>query len=109
MKTLTIFTPAYNRAHTLSRTYESLLRQTCDDFEWLIVDDGSGDDCRQVLDQLALSDGIEVRYRSENGGKGAAGRFGAGELPDQASECVGGRQFGALRHGMVAQVRESVT
>ena len=43
MKTLTIFTPAYNRAHTLGRTYESLLRQTCDDFEWLIVDDGSKD------------------------------------------------------------------
>ena len=42
----------------------------------LIVDDGSGDDCRQVLDQLALSDGIEVRYRSENGGKGAAVKSG---------------------------------
>lgn len=42
----------------------------------LIVDDGSGDDCRQVLDKLALSDGIEVLYRSENGGKGAAVKSG---------------------------------
>ena len=41
MKTLAIFTPAYNRAHTLPRTYASLLRQTCKDFLWLIVDDGS--------------------------------------------------------------------
>ena len=42
----------------------------------LIVDDGSGDDCRQILDKLALSDGIEVRYRPENGGKGAAVKSG---------------------------------
>ena len=35
---LTIFTPAYNRAHTLPRTYESLCRQSCKDFIWLIVD-----------------------------------------------------------------------
>ena len=41
MRLLTIFTPAYNRAHTIGRTYESLCRQTCQDFEWLIVDDGS--------------------------------------------------------------------
>ena len=40
---LTVFTPAYNRAHTLPRTYESLCRQSCKDFVWLIVDDGSSD------------------------------------------------------------------
>ncbi len=39
----TVFTPTYNRAHTLHRVYESLLWQTCNDFEWLIVDDGSTD------------------------------------------------------------------
>lgn len=43
MNTLTIFTPTYNRKHTISRTYESLCRQTCDDFNWLIIDDGSTD------------------------------------------------------------------
>ncbi|MDC5446286.1 glycosyltransferase family 2 protein, partial [Acinetobacter baumannii] len=40
---LTIFTPAYNRAHTLGRLYESLKKQTLKNFEWLIVDDGSTD------------------------------------------------------------------
>ena len=40
MKTLTVFTPSYNRAHTLVRTYESLCRQTSDDFEWMVIDDG---------------------------------------------------------------------
>lgn len=52
MKTLTIFTPAYNRAHTIGRTYESLCRQTCKDFEWLIIDDGSTDGTRQWVESL---------------------------------------------------------
>lgn len=52
MKTLTIFTPAYNRKHTMGRTYESLCRQTCDDFEWLIIDDGSSDGTREWVESL---------------------------------------------------------
>ena len=46
---LTIFTPTYNRAHTLARTYESLLRQDCKDFIWLIIDDGSVDQTAQMV------------------------------------------------------------
>ncbi len=46
---LTVFTPAYNRAHTIERTYESLCRQTCKDFEWLIIDDGSLDNTSQLI------------------------------------------------------------
>lgn len=49
MALLTIFTPAYNRAHTIGRTYESLCQQTCHDFEWLIVDDGSSDNTRKLV------------------------------------------------------------
>ena len=39
----TVFTATYNRAHTLHRVYESLSAQTFQDFEWLIIDDGSTD------------------------------------------------------------------
>ena len=46
---LTVFTPAYNRAHTLPRTYESLCNQKCKDFCWLIIDDGSTDDTEQLV------------------------------------------------------------
>ena len=49
MKTLTVFTPAYNRAHTIKRTYRSLCVQTCHDFEWLVVDDGSSDNTRELI------------------------------------------------------------
>lgn len=52
MKTLTIFTPTYNRKHTLPRTYESLCRQTSSDFEWLVIDDGSSDGTREWVESL---------------------------------------------------------
>lgn len=52
MKTLTVFTPTYNRKHTLPRTFASLCRQTSDDFEWLIVDDGSIDGTREWVESL---------------------------------------------------------
>ncbi|MCR5043463.1 MAG: glycosyltransferase family 2 protein [Bacteroidaceae bacterium] len=52
MKTLTVFTPTYNRIHTLPRTYESLCRQTSSDFDWLIIDDGSSDGTRAWVESL---------------------------------------------------------
>ena len=62
MVTLTVFTPAYNRAHTLGRTYESLCRQTCKDFCWLVVDDGSSDNTRQLVEDWIAEDRIPIRY-----------------------------------------------
>lgn len=46
---LTVFTPTYNRAHTLGRTYESLCKQKCKEFIWLIVDDGSTDQTKELV------------------------------------------------------------
>ena len=46
---LTIFTPTYNRAHTLERLYQSLCAQSVKDFEWLLVDDGSTDSTRDLV------------------------------------------------------------
>ncbi len=67
--TITIFTPTYNRAHTLGRTYQSLCNQTCKDFEWLIIDDGSTDDTAQLAKSWAKGQKISIRYiYKENGG-----------------------------------------
>jgi len=46
----TVFTPTYNRARTLPGVYESLMSQTRREFEWLIVDDGSTDDTRALVE-----------------------------------------------------------
>ena len=67
---ITILTPTYNRAHTLSRLAASLEAQTFRDFEWLIVDDGSTDDTQGVLASLTESATFPLRVtRTPNGGK----------------------------------------
>lgn len=71
MKTLTFFTPTYNRAHTIGRVYESLKAQTCDDFEWLVIDDGSTDNTKTLVESFieASGSGMKIHYvYKENGG-----------------------------------------
>lgn len=69
MRTLTIFTPTYNRAHLLRRVYESLVTQTCQDFEWLVIDDGSTDFTRSLVEGFIREGRIAVSYvNKENGG-----------------------------------------
>ena len=62
MPTLTIFTPTYNRAHTLPRTYASLIAQTCKDFEWLVIDDGSSDNTCELVRGWIDERKISIRY-----------------------------------------------
>lgn len=68
---ITVFTPTYNRAYILENLYRSLQRQSFRDFEWLVVDDGSGDDTdRLVAGWMAEENPFPIRYvRKENGGK----------------------------------------
>jgi len=69
MATLTVFTLTYNRAYCLHKCYESLKRQTSDDFEWLIVDDGSTDNTKELVDSWIAKENFTIRYiYKENGG-----------------------------------------
>jgi glycosyltransferase involved in cell wall biosynthesis len=74
----TVFTPSYNRAHTLHRVYESLLAQTFTDFEWLIVDDGSTDNTKELVASWQAPFPIRYIYK-ENGGKHTAFNLGVQE------------------------------
>ncbi len=71
---LTIFTPTYNRAYILPELYNSLRKQTCKMFEWLIVDDGSSDNTEAIVSQWQKENNdFPVRYyKKENGGKCSA-------------------------------------
>lgn len=68
---ITVFTPAYNRASTLERLYKSLQAQTCMDFEWLIVDDGSTDGTDVLVQKWQAEEkNFPLRYvKTDNGGK----------------------------------------
>lgn len=68
-KSLTIFTPSFNRAYTLGKCYDSLVRQSCKDFIWLIIDDGSSDNTRELVNQWIEENKIEIEYKyQENQG-----------------------------------------
>lgn len=87
---LTIFTPAYNRAHTLPRTYESLLAQDCKEFIWLIVDDGSQDNTAELVRQWQSRDnGFEIRYIfKENGGMHTAHNTAYENIDTELNTCI---------------------
>lgn len=95
MATLTVFTPTYNRAYILKQCYDSLCRQTCKDFVWLIVDDGSSDNTKEIVDEWMKNDnGFEIRYvYKENGGM-HTGHNKAYELIDtELNVCIDSDDF----------------
>lgn len=71
---ITIFTPTYNRAYILEKLYRSIQRQTCTEFEWLVVDDGSSDGTERLFAAWQTEENpFPIRYvKQENGGKCSA-------------------------------------
>ncbi|MEG1296876.1 MAG: glycosyltransferase family A protein, partial [Niameybacter sp.] len=63
---LTVFTPTYNRAHTLGQCYESLKRQTSKNFIWLIIDDGSSDGTEQLVKQWMKEGIVSIQYHYQH-------------------------------------------
>ena len=69
MPMITVYTPTYNREKLLPRLYQSLCDQSCNDFLWLIIDDGSTDQTASLIQTWQAEQKITIQYvRKENGG-----------------------------------------
>lgn len=87
---LTVFTPAYNRAYTLPRTYESMKQQKNTDFIWLIVDDGSSDNTAELVKQWQQEENdFEIQYvYKENGGMHTAHNTAYALIDTELNTCI---------------------
>ena len=87
---LTVFTPTFNRAECLKKGYEALCRQTCKEFVWLVVDDGSTDQTRLLVEQWSRQEkGFEVRYiYKENGGLHTGYNVAIANIDTELSVCI---------------------
>ena len=107
MAFLTVFTPTYNRAHTLPRTYESLCGQDCKDFIWLIIDDGSTDETSELVRSWQNKEnGFEIQYiYKENGGMHTAHNTAYENIHTELNVCIDSDDRIAL--GAVKKIRDT--
>jgi len=89
MKSITVFTPTFNRAVLLGRLYRSLLAQTCQDFVWLVVDDGSSDETRELVSAWQAEALIEIQYTHKtNGGMHTAHNRAYQQIETELNICI---------------------
>lgn len=86
---ITVFTPSYNRKNELKQLYESLLKQDTNEFEWLIVDDGSKDGTKDYIKKLQRENKILINYiYKDNGGKQSAYNTGLEKAKGDVFLCI---------------------
>ena len=85
----TIFTPTYNRKDLLNNVYNCLKEQTYKNFEWIIVDDGSIDDTKKLVEKFINENILNIKYYYvENGGKQRAYNYGVEKATGQLFICL---------------------
>lgn len=100
--TFSIIVPVYNTAAYLETCIQSILDQSVPDLEVIAVDDGSTDDCRRILDDIARRDN-RVRVLSKiNGGQGSARNLGIAEARGHYVAFVDSDD--TIAHDMLARV-----
>lgn len=87
---LTVFTPTYNRRKLLTRCYESLKKQTSNNFEWLIIDDGSTDDTKEFVEKwIKENNKFNIRYiYQENQGMHGAHNTAYQNISTELNTCI---------------------
>lgn len=87
---ITIFTATYNRGYVIERLYQSLRRQSCKEFEWIVIDDGSTDNTESLFQKwLREEKTFSIRYKKTmNGGKHRAINIGVNMAISDAFFCV---------------------
>ncbi|WP_431805009.1 glycosyltransferase family 2 protein [Halobacillus andaensis] len=94
MKLLTVFTPTYNRAFCLGKLYETLIDQTNQDFIWLIVDDGSTDNTKHLVDQWIKDGHLSIKYiYQENQGMHGAHNTAYAAIDTELNVCIDSDDF----------------
>lgn len=89
MNDICIFTPTYNRAYRLPNLFESLKRQDCSNYCWLIVDDGSTDDTEALVMSFKETSPFPISYiKQKNGGKARAHNTGVQSCTSELFFCV---------------------
>ena len=89
MKMITVFTPTYNRGYCLHLGYEALKRQTNRNFKWLIIDDGSTDNTKELIDTWIAESAFEIEYHyQENGGMHAGYNTAYELIETELNVCV---------------------
>ncbi len=76
MTFFSIIIPAFNRSHLLGETIDTVLIQGHSDFEIIIVDDGSTENIRKVLDEKYSNESRVKYFRKQNEERGAARNYG---------------------------------
>tara|TARA_R110002096_G_scaffold368240_1_gene561485 strand:+ start:99 stop:989 length:891 start_codon:yes stop_codon:yes gene_type:complete len=94
MKALTIFTPTYNRAYCLNQVYQSLISQSNPDFIWLIIDDGSTDNTKELVNSWISENNIEIQYHyQENQGMHGAHNTAYKLIKTELNVCIDSDDF----------------
>ena len=92
---LTVFTPAYNMADLLTRCYESMCKQTNKNFIWMIVDDGSTDNTREISESWVKNtkDFKVIYIYKENGGLHTAYNTAIASIDTELCVCIDSDDF----------------
>lgn len=76
---VSIIVPVYNVKKFLQRCLDSIILQTCDDWECLLIDDGSTDGSGEICDEYANKDKRFRVFHKQNSGVGSARNVGLGK------------------------------